>query len=87
MNEIMEVLARWAVRNDFLGTTIPSCPEVRMVTELPRSRGGAAAREGLQVARAIFERPETPRVKEDVLPEEEQQQVPINKISGKKMEK
>merc|ERR1719498_28858 len=30
-----------------------------------------------KVARAIFERPETPRVKEDVLPEEEQQQAAV----------
>merc|ERR1719498_2295010 len=38
--------------------------------------GGADDRKK-KVARAIFERPETPRVKEDVLPEEEQQQAAV----------
>jgi hypothetical protein len=40
------------------------------------SEAGAEDRKK-KVARAIFERPETPRVKEDVLPEEEQQQAAV----------
>merc|ERR1719446_1328697 len=41
----------------------------------PSEAGGDDRRK--KVVRAIFERPETPRVKEDVLPEEEQQQAAV----------